>query len=363
MALAVVASLMLVANASALPVYRFYFFRNTDEGGSTGDGALFLYDVKHPYFPGLTKTPDVRAVFPAASGIEPVWFLTAANETHPERIKGAIWLIAYPGPSPMAHGNLTFTVLEVPAHDATIPTLPSEPIPAVPPPPVPLPVPPLPVPLPPLPDQTPSNPVPDPIVPPPLAPGQYRVLAQYNISVDANTSKLPDPTTLVPPQPPPPDPANPVAYNATLQAYAAQVAAFEETKLLPAILTIPGQFIRPIDVTVNATSRIAIMVTATPPAGSDVPLAEGFATFEYDSWLALSYIYIPWYEKDKPGSTYKPPTKTSTSTTLKAPSTTYKQGNSTVQYGDDGKKSPDAGLLLLPALGAIALMMRRRLPR
>jgi MYXO-CTERM domain-containing protein len=335
-ALAAIAAvgLLVAANVDALPVYRLYLLKDTD-AGSLADGKLDLYDAKHPNFPNITKAPSLRFVFPVASGVEPVQFLTAANETHPARIKGPVLVNVVPGPSPVLHGNLTATLVEVPeGYD-----------------PVKLPI-----------DLPIGLPISDPVLPPPAGPAPLRVLATVNIPVDANSSKLPDPTLLVPPGEP--DPADPAGY-------AQAVAGYEEAQLLPFILNLPTYHLVNVDVTVNATSRLALVLSLTQ-GDSPLPLPAGaFATAEYDSLLSLSYVFVPWYSPDKtPVKTT--PTKTPAKTTSRAPATTAVRtttdadGKVTTIGADstsESKSSPGLGLLVLPALAALALLVRRRLEK
>ncbi len=326
-AAAVVATLAL-ANVSALPVYRLYLLKD-GAGGQFADGNLDRYDPLHPNFPNLTKAPSVKVVFPVASGVVPVQFLTSANETHPERIKGPLIIVPYPGPSVIKSGNLTVTLVEVPAGYDPVDTT----------------FLPLPLPIP--------QPIPDPVLPPPAGPAALRALASVSIALDANLSNAPDPTQFVPPGSP--DPADPAGY-------ATAVATYEVAQLYPVILKAAKAYIVNVDLTVNATSRLALVFTLTQ-GDSPLPIPVGaFGTIEYDSLFTLSYLFIPWYEKDKPGSVpTKTPTKSGGVTVSRSPGASGTTPSTSIGYSGTSNGSPDAGLLLLPALGAVAMLLRRRL--
>lgn len=313
--------------ASALPAYKFYFLVDT-QSGSTDDGLLQLYDPLKPVVPNAT-VPSTRVVFPGLSGVVPVQFLTDANETHPTQLKGPFFMALWPGPSPVYEGNLTATLYEIPAGSDPLEDLP------------------LPVPL----------PIPTPILPPPLGPAPAVILAQVSIPLAINASNLPDPTALVPPVLPDPS-TDPVAY-------AQYVAFYELAQVAPAILVPPKIFVANLDLTVNATSRIALAFTLTNEAGETAPLPLGaFAQIQYNATLSPSYLFLPWYEEDKPGQTpTKSPTVPRPTTSRpppKAPATKTPTSSEVIYENEKG--SPDAGLLLVPALAALVFAMRRRLP-
>ncbi|MEK6986121.1 MAG: hypothetical protein AABX89_07050 [Candidatus Thermoplasmatota archaeon] len=324
-AFAVLLALAAAPVASALPAYKFYFLADT-ETGVTDDGLLQLYDPLKPVVPNATA-PSTRVIFPVLSGVVPVQFLTDANETHPTQLKGPFFMALWPGPSPIYEGNLTATLYEIPAGDDPLDILP--------------------VPL----------PIPTPILPPPIGPAPPIVLAQVSIPLAINASNLPDPMALIPPVLPDPS-TDPVAY-------AQYVAFYELSQVAPAILVPPKIFVANLDLTVNATSRIALAFTLTNEAGQTAPLPVGaFAQIQYNATLSPSYLFLPWYEEDKPGQTLTKnpnvPRPTTSRPPPKAPATKTPTSSEVIYENEKG--SPDAGLLLVPALAALVFFLRRRLP-
>jgi hypothetical protein len=76
------------------------------------DGALVAYDYANPNYPNSTE-PDVKLVYPASETVKPVRFLTPADHSHPDRIKGYFLVGVYVGESPAPKANLTTTLYEV----------------------------------------------------------------------------------------------------------------------------------------------------------------------------------------------------------------------------------------------------------
>lgn len=108
------------------------------------DGILEPYDFKRMNAPNSTE-PDLRPIYTASESVAPVRFVTPANHTHPDRIKGSFLVGAWTGESPAPHGNLTATLYEVKADGTEV------------------------------------------------------ALANATVAIDLNASKAPDPATLVPP--------------------------------------------------------------------------------------------------------------------------------------------------------------------
>lgn len=108
------------------------------------DGILEPYDFRLGNAPNSTE-PDLKLVYTASETIVPVRFVTPANHTHPDRIKGNFLVGAWTGESPVPNGNLTATLYEVKADGAEV------------------------------------------------------ALASASVAIDLNASKAPDPMTLVPP--------------------------------------------------------------------------------------------------------------------------------------------------------------------
>jgi hypothetical protein len=165
-ALALVLALLLVAPAaSALARPAFYFM--TDAPSPLDDTvpplpvpvplpvSLPTLDLSpgilEPYDPVLRNVPNAtaaksRLVTPGTETVVPVQFVTPGNHSHPDRIRGILFIGLWLGESTVLHGNLNATLYEVPADgSAAIP------------------------------------------------------LAGTSIPLDLNASKAPDPTALIPP--------------------------------------------------------------------------------------------------------------------------------------------------------------------
>ncbi|MEK6975537.1 MAG: hypothetical protein AABY18_04250 [Candidatus Thermoplasmatota archaeon] len=84
------------------------------------DGILDPYDFAHPNVPNSTE-PDVKLVYPGAESVVPVRFVTPANHTHPDRLKGSFLIGVWIGESPAPQANLTATLYEVKADGTEVP--------------------------------------------------------------------------------------------------------------------------------------------------------------------------------------------------------------------------------------------------
>lgn len=77
-------------------------------------GVLDPYDRNLGNAPNST-TSKTRYVTPGTDALFPVQFVTPGNHTHPDRIRGPIFVGLWTGESTVLHGNLTLTLFEVPA--------------------------------------------------------------------------------------------------------------------------------------------------------------------------------------------------------------------------------------------------------
>lgn len=342
--------LVLALPAGAFYQPRGYILTDTAKGAAE-NGLLCLFPS--PCAGANTTNPaQTREILPAADAVAPVQFLTAAGENHTTRLRGfgavAIWL----GPSAVAHGNLTVTVVAVP-------------------------------------------PTGDPIA-----------LGSHSFVLDSDTSKLNTSTALPPymnPLPGAPDPGNLMGWenatvaheqavvawwkgNATLfvppapnpgdpQGSVNQTEAYEEALMLPLAFYELGQtypllfkptasfLFGPLDVNVTADTRIALQFRLDI-GSSPLPVPAGaFAQIQYNGTviptgaalhqIAASYAIVPWYAPDpvvvaKPTPPVTPPVSTT-------PSSPHPSASSTAN------KSPApelafVGFVLLAAAG----LSRRR---
>lgn len=84
------------------------------------DGILEAYDYANPNFPNSTE-PDVKLVYTASETVKPVRFVTPANHSHPDRLKGYFLVGVFVGESPAPQGNLTTTLFEVKLDGTEVP--------------------------------------------------------------------------------------------------------------------------------------------------------------------------------------------------------------------------------------------------
>jgi len=246
--------------------------------------------------PGLLNSSMPRAAQPsqrvvplAAPNVPAAAFQTEAGLVHLPKIYGPVYVGLYLGPAAVVDGNLTITLL---AKNGTK-TIP---------------------------------------------------IANATMSLDANLSKAPDPTGMVPPDPTDPEGA----------------AAYELGKLLP-MLTPPPRllYLGSVEAVLNASDPILVSFVITPKAGADV--AQGAAaTIQYNATLAPSFLYVPWYKPDPPRSV---PVR------VIEPTREYQTLDPTDGAGDEtgqaksrrhGLPGPDAALLLLSMALTLAFVARRR---
>lgn len=83
------------------------------------DGVLDPYTPYDPNFPNSTE-PDLKPVYPLADAAIPIQFVTPANHTHPDRIKGSFVVGLWTGESVALAANLTATLYEIPAEGTPI---------------------------------------------------------------------------------------------------------------------------------------------------------------------------------------------------------------------------------------------------
>lgn len=266
------------------------------------DGILDPYDFLHPNPPNSTE-PDLKPVYTLSESVAPARFLTPANLTHPERLKGYFFVGVYTGESAVPNGNLTATIYEVKAD------------------------------------------------------GTETALLNATAAIDLNTSKAPEPTALVPPPSMlPPNSTDP-------ETVALSVTYYELAQALPLVLTPPNVFLLgPVDLNVSNTSRIAIGFHLAQ-GSSMSPEPPGVATISFNSTLNPSFVYVPWYAPDPPRPTYS---KTYTPGKTYSSTRTTSRLSGTGDPADDGK-SGKKGLpgfelpLSLTLVAVAALVARRRL--
>lgn len=274
--------LLLPAIAAAGPQPVAYYLKDGPLGLAE-DGRL------NSTRPNATQ-PSVRPVPAAVSDVVPIQFLTDGS-AHPDRIVGPIYVAVYTGPALAVHANLTAHVF--------------------------------------------------------LLNGTQRVpIANASIVLDANASKAPQPTALVPPSP-----------TGDPQA----TAYYELFQLMPLVAP-PAKllYLGYSNLKVEPTARIGVSFTITR-GSSELPVPEGvLGTVQYNATLSPSFIYIPWYAPN-PTPTYKPPTYTVAprpSTSGSTPVGTDAPGRPAED--SRGVPAPDLMILVLTLAAALVVIRRRR---
>lgn len=82
-------------------------------------GVLDPYDRNAGNAPNGT-TAKARLVTPGTETLVPVQFVTPGNHSHPDRIKGPLFVGLWTGESTVLNGNLTATLYEIPAGGAPV---------------------------------------------------------------------------------------------------------------------------------------------------------------------------------------------------------------------------------------------------
>lgn len=176
------------------------------------------------------------------------------------------------------------------------------------------------------------------------------LLASKSLSVAIDPASLPDPASLVPPDPTDPEGA---AYHLA-------------SKLLPIITDPPLVYeLGMIDAIVPANASVRLSFALE---NGDQPAA-GASALSYDAVTSPSFLYMPWYAPDPPK-----PTATSTSSSTSSPSSappsssgspgmSGTSGPSSQPAASDapGEDSPGIGLIAGVALLGVAWAVRRRL--
>lgn len=286
--------------AMAYPKPALYFLGDSPDG-LTADGNLLLPQA------GLipnTTSPSLRPVPAFISMVQPARFATLPGAEHPERIKGYLYVGIWTGASPILHGNLSATLSEL------------------------------------------------------TSDGKLVKLGSASVALDANTSKLPEPTALVPPNPEP-DPNDP-------QGWATSVVFYEAFQLTPAILQPPTLLkLGIVDLKVNATSQVVIDFAVAPAESGfnglpalPVPMGAA-ATLQYNYTLNPSFVYVPWYAPD-PVAPGKTPTKAPAASSH-PPTASANPAGGASSPASPSQKSPGLGVgLMAVALAAVALALARR---
>lgn len=260
------------------------------------DGVLDPYNFLAPNPPNSTE-PDLKPVYTASESVVPVRFVTPADHVHPGRLKGYFIVGVFTGESAVPNGNLTATLYEI------------------------------------------------------LEDGTEVALLNASVAVDLNTSKAPDPTTLVPPNSTlPPGNPDPTA-----------LVIYEVAKVLPLVLQPPQVYLLgPVDLNVSNTSRLAIGFHLEQ-GSSQSPQPPGSATISFNATLNPSFVYAPWYAPDPPRSS-----STRTFGSTRTFSSTRTGTFSSTQDGDDddrkgkGNGIPGFEMTLAVSLVAVAALVARR---
>lgn len=185
------------------------------------------------------------------------------------------------------------------------------------------------------------------------ADGNRTLLSSAALDAAIDPSQLPEPTSLVPPDPTDPEGA---AYHVAAQ-------------LLPLLMSPPMVFdLGMIDAEAPANASLLLGLQMV---GDPLPI--GTSIIQYDAVTSPSFLFAPWYAPDPPAPqpTSSPPSSTSapsssgSSTSSPSPggSSSSSSSSSSPEPDDEApsEDSPGAGLLAaLAALGAAAYVMRRR---
>jgi hypothetical protein len=287
-AVALALLMLLPATVSAGSQPAVYYLRDGELGPAT-DGEL------NATVPNATQ-PSVRVIPVAATAVMPVRF-AASDLEHPERLLGPVYAAVWLGPSPVAKGNLTVTLMAMNGSIA-------------------------------------------------------RPLLNASFPLDVNASNLPNPTAMAPPTPavPPSDP----------QGYATYLAYYVLGQVIPAVQPPPRLFLLGmLDEEIGPDEMIALDFTITQ-GSSTLPAAQGlFGSVQYDGASTPSFVYVPWYSPSpQVTSTWTPtPPRTSqppSSNIAPSPS------ESDVDVGG-GKGVPGPEFIVLAmAIGAAAIVRRRK---
>jgi hypothetical protein len=248
-----------------------------------------------PAQPGLLNATRPNATQPTLRPVPldvpnlPAATFETGGLPHPPRLLGPVYLGVWVGPSPVAEGNLTVRLLTLNG-TRTIP------------------------------------------------------LGNATMALDANVSNLPNPASLVPPNPS--DPQGSVAY--------------ELSKLLPAVTPPPKLlYLGTMDALFNATQGLVLSFTVTPADGQ--PAARGAAaTIQYNATLTPSFLYVPWYSPDPP-RTAAPYAASAPRgyQTAAAPPCCDDASPATAKGTHHRVPAPTSALLLFALIG-LALALRRR---
>jgi uncharacterized protein (TIGR03382 family) len=172
------------------------------------------------------------------------------------------------------------------------------------------------------------------------------LVASASRSLDIDPSQVPEPTSLIPPDPTDPEAA---AYYIAAQA-------------LPLINKPPMLLdLGMVDVEVPENATLVLGFSLVAPGGGALPAGFGVASIKYDSALTPSYLYAPWYAADPvmPSPSASPSASPSGSPTSGSPS-----GSTPPGTGDPSEtkaeESPGAGILVVVGALGLALLRRRK---
>jgi len=175
--------------------------------------------------------------------------------------------------------------------------------------------------------------------------GALEAVAGMSIDISTDPESLPDPTSLVPP-----DPTDPEAAALYIAAQAA-----------PLVLKPPMLFnLGSVDIEVPEGAGLALGLSLESTSG--LPIGIGVATVKYDALLTPSFVYAPWWSADPaPSGSSSASSSASGSASASPSSSSSSSAMSDAPAGSsDGKDSPGLGwVATIGAVGLVALLRRR----
>lgn len=172
------------------------------------------------------------------------------------------------------------------------------------------------------------------------------VLGSASVDVALDPENLPDPQSLVPPDPT--DPEQAVAY------IAAQVMI---ATMKPPVLLDLGF----VDLNVSTDAPISVSFFL-----EGEPIALGAASIQYDGALSPSFVYVPFYEPDPaPSSSQSSSSASSSSSSSSGSSASSSEstpslgiGNEADPDAEESKDSPGIGMFAIVGIAAVAMLRR-----
>lgn len=165
------------------------------------------------------------------------------------------------------------------------------------------------------------------------------ILSSASIDISMDPEALPDPTSLIPP-----DPTNPE------QAAAYVLAQALMATLQPPVLLDLGF----IDANVSADAPISVSFFL-----EGEPAALGAASMQYDGALTPSFLYVPFYEPDPEPTSSSSSSSASSSSSSSGSSSASSSGSSSASSAGSSESKDTPAIGLLAALGVLAVGLRR----